>query len=121
MLRADAALKPRLSDYGTHHPEGIFIAGGPGIRKGERLDPFSIIDITPTLLYSLGIAVPSDLEGQANLDVFQPDYVAAHPLATGAPSLRPQSADGESDAKEELSEEQEAEVMKRLQALGYME
>ena len=36
---------------GTHYPEGIFIAKGPGIKAGATLPQMKIIDVAPCLLY----------------------------------------------------------------------
>ena len=67
VLRADAYLKQRRAPYGTHHPDGIFIANGPHLRNGETLDAFSIINVAPTVLYSLGLPVPTDMEGRGDI------------------------------------------------------
>ena len=34
ILKSDVVLKPRPEVVGTHRPEGIFMAKGPGIRRG---------------------------------------------------------------------------------------
>lgn len=120
VLRADSPLKPRLSDYGTHHPHGIFIAGGPAIRAGEKIAPFSIVDITPTLLYSLGLPVPDDLEGRVNLSAFKSSFVTDNPITLGPATVSPGS--GESKGKgASMTEAEEEQVLKRLKALGYLE
>ena len=62
VLNAVQPVLHRREVVGTHRPEGVFIAGGPGVRSGELLPPMSILDVAPTLLYSLDLPVPGDLE-----------------------------------------------------------
>jgi predicted AlkP superfamily phosphohydrolase/phosphomutase len=116
VLRADAPLKQRRALYGTHDPEGIFAARGPGIREGHRLPPASVVAIAPTVLYALGLPIPADLEAEPILSAFEPDYVAAHPVIAGPRTHVP----GEPEA-ESLDSEAEEAVLERLRALGYME
>lgn len=120
ILRADAPLKPRRFPYGTHHPHGIFVAGGPGIRAGAEISPLAMVDIAPTLLYSLGLPVPSDMEGAPALSSFEPSFVAAHPVRAGETSLSQESRRADEE-EPSLSPEEEALVVGRLKALGYIE
>jgi hypothetical protein len=119
VLRTDAVLKPRRLPYGTHHPDGIFMAAGPGIRRPFELAPFPIVDITPTLLYALELSLPSDLDGAPMMAAFEASWVAAHPVryeeAAGAPFP---SSPGPPPS---LGTEGDQEVLRRLKALGYLE
>jgi predicted AlkP superfamily phosphohydrolase/phosphomutase len=49
---------------GTHRPDGILIAQGPGIRPATSLAGANLIDLAPTLLGNLSIAPPTDMDGQ---------------------------------------------------------
>ena len=51
-------------DSGCHRREGIFIAGGAGIRNSVALPEASILDLAPTLLHLLGEAVPRIMDGR---------------------------------------------------------
>ncbi len=115
VLRADAPIKPRRVPYATHHPDGVLIAAGPGIAAGARPAPRQIADVAPTVLYSLGLPVPADMEGRVADGVFAPEHVAARPVriaATGAPSAPA--------AAEELGPEAQAQIRERLKSLGYL-
>jgi arylsulfatase A-like enzyme len=116
-LRDEPTFLSRPGVAGTHRPEGVFLAMGPGIRSGVRLSPQSIVDMTPTLLYSLGADVPTDLDGQVIGDAFEPAYRQAHPVVQRGTTRLAAAAD--SDARMEA--EDEAAVMSRLRALGYVE
>lgn len=120
VLRADSALKQRRSPYGTHHPHGIFIAGGPGIRAGVEIPPLSIINVSPTLLYSLGLPAPADMEGEAALSIFEPWFIDARRAGAGQVSTDQDGPRREAPA-EILPSDEEARIMEQLKALGYLE
>ena len=115
VLRSKAPLQKRPFPYGTHHPDGIFIAAGPGTVAGRLDAPLAIVDIAATVLYSLGLPIPSDMEGQVPVAAFDPAYVATHPVVFG-------DASGGGIVAEEdaLPPEAEAEIRERLKALGYL-
>lgn len=119
VLRADQPCKDRKVAYATHHPDGIFIAAGPGIPVGKRLDPLQIADIAPTTLYSMGLPVPEHMEGKAALSSFTQDHLESHPLTFS--SVAPaQQGEGAEKTGEVLSEQATEEILERLKALGYM-
>lgn len=60
----DFARPRERHDRGDHHPEGIFLASGPGIGAGERLPPVGLLDVSPTLQALLGIPPALDLPGR---------------------------------------------------------
>ena len=120
ILRANAPLQPRRSPYGAHHPHGIFLGCGPGIRTGEKVSPFSIVEMAPTLLYSLGLPIPSDMEGTPVLSAFTPAFVAAHPICMEAPD-QPQEALRHEPEQALLPAAEEAQIIERLKALGYLQ
>ena len=105
---------------GTHYPEGVFLANGPGIREGVTLPQLSIMDVAPTLLYSLGLAVPSDFEGSLPVGTFDEAQLREHPLVEGEPTRPPEALDT-GDASDGLDFEAEEQVYKQLKALGYVE
>jgi predicted AlkP superfamily phosphohydrolase/phosphomutase len=102
---------------GNHEPEGIFIACGPNIRKGHKIDGAEIIDIAPTVLYSLDQEIPYDMDGKVLLDVFRDEYRLTHRPKVKYVQL---SYDHEEDREEFLPEEDEL-IKERLRSLGYLE
>jgi predicted AlkP superfamily phosphohydrolase/phosphomutase len=103
---------------GTHRPEGIFILRGPRIRSGENLEPFSILDITPTMLYCLGLPLSEEFEGKLTAAAWEQGYLKAHPpeMATGATALAAQTR-----FESPFSDEEEMAIWAQLQSLGYVE
>ncbi len=105
---------------GTHQPEGIFMARGPGIKRGARLEQQSITDITPTLLHSMGLQIPADLEGRVMESVFEPSFLRDNPVREGEPTVKPKSY-AIQEQKPELDEQEQEAVMDQLRALGYVD
>lgn len=66
---------------GTHEraPDGFLMAWGRSVARA-RLPVGSIVDVTPTLLYFLGLPVARDMEGTARTDVFAPAFTGERPL-----------------------------------------
>lgn len=120
ILKGDDVLKPRPEVGGTHRPEGVFLAGGRHIRKGLTLNSRSVLDVTPTLLYAMGLPIPEDLEGEVVTEVFEPDYLESHPVRMGKSTL-PRDEASLFQTGDGLKESEEAQILERLKALGYFE
>ena len=60
---------------GSHRMEGILILKGPTIIKGQEFSKASLMDLSPTILYLLGCARPSDMDGQVLRGVFEEDFL----------------------------------------------
>lgn len=120
VLNSEPIVEPRPVVAGTHNPEGIFLARGPGIPAGTTLPQQSILDVAATLLYSLGLPVPEDFESRVMRDVFEPTFLNARPVRTGPPTqLHADGAAAESDEEEDADSEEK--ILNRLRALGYVE
>lgn len=115
VLRADAPIKDRLIPYATHHPDGIIIGYGAGIKAGAEVDPLRIVDVAPTVLYALGLDVPLAFEGRAATELFDPTYVAANPVTFSDEDTGAGGASAEA-----LTGEAEEQIRERLKALGYL-
>ena len=119
ILKSNVILKPRPEVVGVHRPEGVFMAKGPGIRQGLSLPALSITDVAPTLLYTLGLPVPRDLEGRVAEQIFEPPWLHEHPIRAGEPTQVPEVFPPWTDHTED--KEGEAQVLERLKKLGYLE
>jgi hypothetical protein len=66
---------------GTHEraPDGFVLAFGSAVAPG-RPARAALVDITPTVLYSLGIPVGADMVGQARTDIFKQAFTAENPV-----------------------------------------
>jgi len=120
ILASDTVVSRRSEPSGTHRPEGIFVAQGLGIRQGVRLPALSILDVAPLVLYSLGLPVPDDLEGRLPTEVLEPAALQVRPVETVSPP-KPAVEPSHMPVGPVLDEEAEAEILRRLRALGYIE
>lgn len=102
-----------------HRPYGIFVAKGPGIRKGEVVHGASVLDLTPTVLTCFGLPVGEDMDGKPLVTIFEEtpeiatvpnwdDIEGPHPHGMHPPDAH-------------LDSVQSAEAMKQLVELGYIE
>lgn len=100
---------------GNHRMEGYFLARGEGIRRGSGLVA-SIMDVMPTILYYLGLPVPSDLDGSPIDTVFSDEFrEREQPVFAGTATSGPRHEG------ERFSRTEEAELQDRLRRLGYMD
>jgi len=102
-------------ESGGHRLDGVVIACGPAIKAAEgRQSISSILDMAPTIAHLLGCPVPNYMDGQVHLDWLeepgQPIYVDRPALADG---ILTEPGAG-------LTDEEEVEIMDRLEGLGYM-
>ncbi len=65
---------------GFHRMQGIWLAHGPGVQAGRRVEGARIADVTPTLLHAMGLAVPDDMDGSVLQDCFEQGWRRAHPV-----------------------------------------
>lgn len=120
ILKSSEVVSPRTHVDGTHRPNGIFIGRGPNIRSGQTIAPLSLLDITPLLLYLLGLAVPADLEGRTPEHILRSGLLASRPVAQIGSTLNNQDKSPVSRDEEPSPEEYES-LMKQLKILGYMD
>lgn len=111
------AVEPRPEVAGTHHPDGVFIAYGKGVRADGHSPGRRIMDVGATLLYSLGLKVPEDFEGQVPEHFFTEAHLQENPIRIGS---KTRSARKDEEA-ENMSEAEKDNIMSQLRLLGYME
>ena len=104
---------------GTHHPDGVFIGYGPGVSNDHSRRMMNIVDVTPTLLYSLGLPVPQDFEGRVRDQMFTDEMFDENPVLFGPPTQPVANARGA--ASSGATEAERAKILEQLRALGYLE
>ena len=122
ILRSDTLLQRREVPLGSHRWEGMFVASGPSIKSGATFDELSIVDVAPLLLYVLGLPIPEDMTGAVPEAIFDPDRLRAQPPVRSAgpqPVPRPWSNGVPPEAAPDSDDD--ALVLSRLRALGYVE
>jgi len=58
---------------GSHRLNGIFLAYGPEIGKGQKIEGLKIYDIMPTILHIFGLPIPDDIDGKVLQNIFDKD------------------------------------------------
>ncbi len=97
---------------GTHRPDGILIAAGPGISCGTRVNA-NIVDCAPTILAMLGLGVPEDMQGRVIQEIFDRPQEVHYEAARAAHVLQ--------DKTDVYSDRDLQMVTDRLSDLGYLE
>jgi len=103
---------------GSHRSDGILILNGPGVRKGARLEPASIMDVTPTLLHYLRLPVGEDMDGTVRTDFFE-DSLAEREIERIKTYDKTDAAAAPGPAPMEPAVENK--VLEHLRSLGYIE
>lgn len=110
---ANRVVTPTFAGSGWHEMEGVLIGRGAGLRRG-KVQGARLIDLCPTILYALGLAVPQGLDGEVIEELFTEDHLRENPLEyTGKEVVHP-------DLGGEERGEWEEEIRRRLQDLGYI-
>lgn len=100
---------------GNHRLNGILLAYGKCIRKGEQIKDAKIIDLFPTIYHMFGLQIPADIDGKTLDTIFAPEWLAENPIRFS------DTATGIKETKEDVySKEDEAEIRERLKGLGYI-
>jgi hypothetical protein len=70
---------PDLSGSHEGAPDGFLLAYGSAVQPA-RLRRGSVLDVTPTVLYFLGLPVGRDMDGFARTDIFAREFAAERPI-----------------------------------------
>jgi predicted AlkP superfamily phosphohydrolase/phosphomutase len=100
---------------GFHRMNGVLLAYGPHVRRGARIEGATMVDIAPTVLYDLGLPLPTNMDGRVLTEVLTPELAAANPISYEAPLV-----DTDRGPDEGYGDDEQAQVAGRLAALGYL-
>ena len=132
-LMDDETLLVVCSDHGFHGPRrrpdggimlGIYMHGengiiglmGKGVKKGGHILDADVLDITPTILYALGLEVGRDMDGRVLTDGFQPGFLKSNPVTFVSTYETEERQYGEP-----LKSPHDEKIKERLRAVGYMQ
>ena len=107
---------PHLS--GAHRYEGILIAHGPGVRAGGPVQKATILDVTPTLLYYMGLPVGRDMDGRVLTDLFDSAFKRDRPIRELASY---ESGDIDVTKAQVVESAADPDILEHLRSLGYIQ
>ena len=103
---------------GQHRLEGILVMTGEEIRRGVEIPACEIIDLAPTILHILGLAVPSDMDGCVLEGAFSSSFLEEYPVQFS-------EAQANDTNKKTLDvgpdQEDKQEIIDFLKGLGYLD
>jgi predicted AlkP superfamily phosphohydrolase/phosphomutase len=100
---------------GAHRDTGILMAAGPGVRKGVTLKSASVYDVTPTLLYYLGLPVGDDMDGRVL------KRLLTKPYASRRVKTVPTHDDPSAVAETHVESPVDDQALDHLRSLGYID
>jgi len=103
---------------GSHRQEGIFIIRGPEIKKNVEIPKSEIMDVFPTVLYLMGLPVPSDVDGRVITKSFLEEIVATNPVRYEDVN---NTGKAMKDTQDEYTQEDTDKLVDNLRGLGYIE
>jgi predicted AlkP superfamily phosphohydrolase/phosphomutase len=72
--------KTELYASGEHSESAIIILSGKNIERNKVIKDATIYDITPTILYHLGLPVAKDMDGKVLSQAFKNEYSKKNPI-----------------------------------------
>ena len=126
VLNAKTVVVPRQEPAGTHHPDGIILGAGPGLKQHAEVERLSIIDMAPLLVHSLGLPIPADYEGSFPASLYDADYLRSDPpryveQATAADVTAVPAEPAVTASVAAPPEDDDETLLQRLRSLGYVE
>jgi predicted AlkP superfamily phosphohydrolase/phosphomutase len=107
-------MDPVYGNSGDHRMNGIFLGLGPGFAASGEIGALSILDITPTVLYLLGLSIPRAMDGRVAEAALDGAY-----LAQNAPRYVDKEVLGRIGAGS-MSREDRDDIKRRLEGIGYI-
>jgi predicted AlkP superfamily phosphohydrolase/phosphomutase len=99
---------------GHHRLDGVLIMAGAGVKPGLHLEGANIMDLTPTIMHAMGLAIPRELDGRVLSEAFDDASPVAQPVVYSDANVYKDTS-----STPDFSEEEMAEVQEKLQGWGY--
>jgi predicted AlkP superfamily phosphohydrolase/phosphomutase len=108
-------IEPSFAFKGSHRLEGLLIAKARDFKKNTEIKNARIIDLFPTILYSMGLAIPDDIDGKVLKNIFTDNF-----LNQNKENYISYEKTETYFGKECFDEKERLQIRKRLKALGYI-
>ncbi|HHT9105173.1 MAG TPA: alkaline phosphatase family protein [Candidatus Wujingus californicus] len=96
--------------------QGIFIAYGTEIDNGRTPNTPHIMDITPTILYLLGLPIPEEMDGRVLTDIIRAEYLGKNQIQYTKENIFRENVE---KGAESFTKEESQRIMNALKNLGY--
>lgn len=100
---------------GIHKMNGILLACGGPLNQGTWIEGARLIDLFPSLLYLMGLIIPTGVDGKVLSSMFRDEFLQHHPIRFG------QAAGSQLPVLEHWERQEEEAVIERLRGLGYLD
>ena len=100
---------------GQHRMNGTLIMWGNGVREGVELEGAQITDLAPTIMYLLGLPIPSDMDGQVLAQGLEPALLESQPITVE------EAVDGQVGETSCMDPEEEEQIREALRGFGYID
>ena len=111
-------LETNLHQNAEHRLNGIFMAKGPHVKCGMKLNRAHIMDLAPTILHLFGLPVPEDIDGNVLSDMFEDGFLRHRPVEYDN-ALRDEGVGFVSNGAYSIEDSEQ--IRDRLRDLGYIE
>jgi predicted AlkP superfamily phosphohydrolase/phosphomutase len=100
--------------FGNHRMDGVLIAHGNHLGKGQKIDGARIIDVVPTVLHLMGEKIPTDMDGRVLTEIFTEEFLQTKAIEWT------EAGEQEAAPSAVMSAEDEETIIERLKGLGYL-
>jgi predicted AlkP superfamily phosphohydrolase/phosphomutase len=107
---SNRVIEPSYGVSSSHRMNGSLIMAGPEVKQNAMIHDPSLIDLAPTILHTLGLAVPPDMDGRVLTELF----TDSRKVEIGGSAVQDETRSSG------YSDEEEEEVVERLRDLGYI-
>lgn len=68
-----SVVQTTVGHSGSHRLNGVFMAVGEEIKKDREIKNANIIDLAPTILHTMDVPVPTNMDGKVLKEIFEPN------------------------------------------------
>lgn len=111
---SNQVVEPAFGNSGDHRMDGFVGMLGNQIKRGMKIENANIMDVAPTILYLMGLPVPSDLDGHVLTAPLSDQLLRSSEIMQG------EALGAREQLVPDYTEEESEEVKERLRALGYL-
>jgi predicted AlkP superfamily phosphohydrolase/phosphomutase len=118
--RSTTPLEGGVEFAASHRLDGVLMMSGGPIHADFSFNDAKIVDVTPTVLYLMGLPIPDDMDGRVLVEAIDSEFLAANPIRYEAVDDDESYGDDGDGAPVSFTEDESELIAKRLQALGYI-